>query len=183
MIHTVVLFGIGKHSLTLGVLTCARSYKITGRDDYYFSHCISVAQSKIGAPLDAAPPSSIADGKAGAYWYCALINQCGWPLGTARQDGACVPLNPYYQSTSAVSGLPHYNIPDDSYTAMCAPYYNAPGVNPDVVNGRIFPACAVHDAYQSIADQLSTDHTEKQEKDWKRPLSFLFNAFIMLQVR
>jgi hypothetical protein len=44
------------------------------------------------------------------------------------------------------------------------------------------PDCPLYNAFDSARGMMSDDFTEQQDEDWKKPLSVLFNAFIMMQV-
>lgn len=81
------------------------------------------------------------------------------------------------------SGIPVPAIPSDQYRAICSPLYGSTGYNMSIANGTITPPCALNGALDDAAYVLNKDWEAQVEDDWKRPLSVLFNAFIMMQVR
>lgn len=72
-----------------------RRYKIVDQEDYYADKCVDkVKEHLAGVSAGYDVPSSVeAWDSAGAGWYCTLMQQCGWPLGVGRTNGACIPLN------------------------------------------------------------------------------------------
>jgi hypothetical protein len=44
------------------------------------------------------------------------------------------------------------------------------------------PDCPLYNSFDSARGMMAADFADQQNDDWKKPLSVLFNAFIMMQV-
>jgi hypothetical protein len=98
-----------------------------------------------------------------AEWYCNILQHCG----DNRNTLAC----PLSISWSMIQ--PPRTVPEDDVDALCM----------NVLTGTQGMECDTSKQYGMADGFIKKEFKHKNEKEWERPLSILFNAFIFMQVR
>lgn len=134
-------------------------YSIITEDEFYRNSCGLIADH-MNIPLGTGNYNngSFPDGR----WFCQVMNYCGFPLNQKLANTPACPLSELFRNQGEV------NVPADQTQALCVNVTST--------------GCEVSNRFSDARDYMDKAFRDEVEEDWKRPLSLLFNFFIMMQI-
>jgi Ca2+-transporting ATPase len=141
--------------LYIGPITIER-YHIISKEEYFLNECDAKVEKLLNIPVG---NSSYNNGQPDAAWYCNVMEFCGFPLEKDLRNTIACPLYSLFNMTE---------VPSNEVSALC--------LN---TNGQ---DCDVHNWFSDAKSYMNKAWKDDMLKEYKPVLSFLFNAFIFLQL-